>query len=296
MLKKETTMSDLVKTNDQFLPTAPIEFDGPTGFEGVDRECVTIPFLKVAQASTPEAKYRDPAEIEGLKPGMFFCATSRKVYGEAIRVILLKFYRQFIIYESRDPGARFLGTMLPEDFKLIEGSLTREKSYHLDKDGKRYVDTRNFIVMVHGHLEDGPMLMSLQSTGIKPSKQLVTMATNVRAPDGGQAPIWSSGWELATAYQTNESGQGYHQISRVSRAGFIPKELAKMIVDAFLGVQSYGSEVLEDTVARDHAAEVKPAENQNRVSNVDRATARTAQAVDDMFGPDSQDTDEKQLF
>jgi hypothetical protein len=273
-------MSDVMtRTSDDFLPAAPIDFGGPTGFEWVSQDCVTIPFLKVAQASTPEAKYRDPAEIEGLKPGMFFCAASRKVYGENIKLIILKFYRQFIIYESNDPGSKFLGTMNESEFKLIEPSLTREKSYHLNKNGNRYVDTRNFIVLVHGHLEDGPMLMSLQSTGIKPSRQLMTMATNVMTPKG-RAPIWSSGWELGTGYQTNDSGQSYHQIARVSRLGFIPVSMAKMVEEMFLDVQSYGPEVLEESAAKEHttpAPEAKPA------IMVDRIRTTTSFAREEAF-------------
>lgn len=240
---------------EEYSLAAPIEFDGPSGFEGVTQECTVLPFLKVAQSSTNEAKKGDPKQIPGLELGHFFCPATRKVYGDSINLVILKFYRQYVIYESRDAASKFMGTMAPEDFAKIEKQCVREKSYHLDAEGHRYVDTRNFIVLAAGRWEDGPMLYSMASTGIGPSRKLLTQAQNVRDPNGKLAPIWSSVWKLTTGYQSNDAGQSYYQVAGIDRLGYVPKERAKMIVDAFLDAQGMATSALSEAVAKQHDLE-----------------------------------------
>lgn len=229
------------------------EFDGPSGYESVDKDCVTIPFLKIAQSSTEEAKRGSAKRIDGLEPGMFFCPATRKVYGETMNLVILRFYRQFVVYESEETDAKFLGTISPEAFKAqIEPSATRVRSYHVDADGHRYVDTRNFIVMNTASVTDGPMLLSLSSTGIAPSRKWLTQAQNVRAPDGRVAPIWANVWNLANGYVDNPLGS-YYQISRVERMGFVSNTIKELVVRAFLDAQGLEKESL-DKSAQGHAA------------------------------------------
>lgn len=234
-----------VKNQDTELALNAAILDGPTGFEEVDSDCTTIPFLKMAQSGTDEAKKGSPVYIPGLEPGMFFCPTSRKVYGDRIELVIVRFYRQYVVYESREPDSKFMGTMSPEQFKsVIEPTAIRERSFHLDSEGHRYVDTRNFVVFVHGHYNDGLMLLSLSSTGIAPSKKWITQAQNVRDEASGRvAPIWANVWELRTGYMDNPQGS-YYQISHVSRLGYIPMTKKELIVGAFndARVASYATE------------------------------------------------------
>ncbi|HSA01214.1 MAG TPA: hypothetical protein P5055_10805, partial [Candidatus Paceibacterota bacterium] len=105
-----------------------------------------------------------------------------------------------------------IGVITPEEFdRDVLPTAVRERSFHLSPDGHRYVDTRNFIVFVAGAYNDGPMLMSMSSTGIAPSRKWLTMAQNHRSSDGRQAPIWANVWTLETGYQDNEAGS-YYQI------------------------------------------------------------------------------------
>lgn len=251
-------------------------FDGPTGYEGIDQECTIIPFLKIAQGGTDEAKKGNPKRIDGLEVGNFFCASTRKVYGDSVRLVILRFYRQYIIYESKDTDAKFMGVMAPEDFKKIEHQCTRERSYYLDAEGHRYVDTRNFIVFVHGHYEDGPMLLSLSSTGIKPSQKWLTQATGLYSPDGRQAPIWSSVWELNTGYFDNPLG-GYYQIASVNRLGWIPAARKELVVKAFLDANAAATSEINESFKKDSASE----------RNVTSESGSQADIVSNAFGATS---------
>lgn len=251
-----------------------ITFDGPTGLEGIDRDCVTIPFLKVAQSNHDQTKRGSPEEIRGLEPGMFFCPATRKVYGSEVNLIILRFYRQYIVYDGEGTDAKMIDAITPEAFvRDIEPYATRVKSYHM-KDGNRYVDTRNFIVMVAGALHDGAMLLSLSSTGISPSKKWLTQVGSVYAPNGQPAPIWTSVWRLATAFQNNPQGS-YYQITRVDRMGWITEKAKPIVVRAFLDAQGHNTADIKG----DGDMTAKPAPDQQMqadVADVEQALGMSA--------------------
>jgi len=210
-------------------------FDGNSGFEGVDNECVQTPYLKLAQDSTDERKKQSPKYIQGLEAGQFFCPSSRSVYGESFLAVVLRFYRAISVYQGEGPDSKFKGVMDVETFKrTVEPFGDRVKSYIMH-DGLRYVDTRNFIVVPYDHMEDGPMLFSLSSTGISPSRKWVSQAMSVKAKKEGkivQAPIWASVWKLNVAFYDGPNGS-YYQLSNCERMGWVDKEYAPAFKSMF---------------------------------------------------------------
>ena len=212
--------------------------DGDSGFQSVDRDCVTIPFLKVAQSTHDETKRGHTKYIEGLEPGMFFCPMTRKIYGTKVELVILSFYRQYVMYDGEGMDSKFSGVMEPEVFRLnIEPKATRKRSYFVDGRGWRYVDTRNFIVFVNGHYEDGPLLMSMSSTGVPPSKNWLSQAQSVKTQDGRQAKICSCVWGLETSFFQNPEGS-YHQVSRITKLGGVPQARRQLVLAAFNQIQS----------------------------------------------------------
>lgn len=225
------------------LEDAPLDlFTGATGLESADADCYIIPFLKIAQASTEEAKRGSTSFLKGLDPGMFFSPSTRRIYGERMRLVVLKFYRTYVIYEGEDTKSKFLGTMDADTFRReVEPHTRRVKSYAVDQNGHRYVDTRNFIVLSYDNPMDGPMLLSLSSTGINPSRKLLTQAQNikVRNREGRVvvAPTWWSVWELGLGYFDNPNG-GYYQINSIDHLGGVPNDIATIFRGAFDEIQA----------------------------------------------------------
>ena len=205
---------------------APMDFLGSdSGFEEVDRDCLTIPYLRIGQSSSDFMKRGAAKFIPGLQGGDFFFPLTREVFGTDMNVVIVKFYRSYSVYESSAPDAKFMGVITKEKYERdIEPTATRERSYTLDPDGHRYVDNRNFVLVDYDHPERGPMLFSMSSTGVKPSKNWLTQATNVKVKRGDgslvDAPIWSSVWRLHTEYFDNPQG-GYYQVSEVRRLGWV---------------------------------------------------------------------------
>lgn len=242
----------------------PALFGGRTGFEGIDSECVQTPFLKLAQRATPEAAEGDTKYISGLKPGMFFCPTTRKVYGPSPKLIIVKFYRTYNVYEGEGPESKFKGQISVEEFKRdIEKSARRVKSYHM-LNGLRYVDARNFIVLVDNHKEDGPMLLTLSSTGVSPSRKWISSAMAISVNRNGvieKAPIWSSVWQMNVQFFQDPKGS-YHQIASADRLGWVSdapavRSLFNDLADAQISVEEQAHEAPH----AEATAQASPVEN-----------------------------------
>lgn len=223
---------------------APEFGDGPTGIESIDSASKKIPFLKLAKDGTDEAKRASASYIPGLLTGQFFCGTLKKVYGDKMRMVVLKYYHQYTVFDGEDINAKFLGSISTRQFEQdVLPHATRKKSFHLDQNGHRYVDTRNFIVVPYDNPEDGPMIFSLSSTGIGPSREWCSLIDAVRVNKNGsieQAPIWTSVWEIRSGTIQDPTWGAYFQMTGVSRLGWTPKgKAAEYYRGLFLQAQDF---------------------------------------------------------
>jgi hypothetical protein len=286
---------------------APMDFKGQdTGFQEVTSECLALPYMRIGQTSGDFMKRGSPKFILGLQGGDFFCPMTQEVFGQEINLVVVKFYRSFAIYESKETTAKFLGTITPENYETeIEPHTTREKSYTLDPQGHRYVDQRNFVVVDYDHPERGPMLFSMSSTGIKPSKAWLTQATNIKArkqeldAEGNvidewleEAPIWSSVWAVRTAYFDDPRG-GYYQVAQTRRLGWVKKgrmaDSYKKIFESMKGYDATQISALDDEPAGE--SEVPVAERTMAGKPEDPAVAAVAGAMNSRPARQSADED-----
>lgn len=253
--------------------------EGPTGFEGMDAECIQIPYLKIAQPTSDELKPGTPVYIKDLKMGDFFVPAIRKVIGPEAKLVALKFYRSYAMYDGVGPASKFKGIMDPDTYdRTVAPFARREKSYTLDQNGYRYVDTRNFVVLDYTDLESGPMIFGLTSTGISPSKKWLTMAQNIHVKRNGivqKAPMWVAVWTLKTAMFTNDQGS-YYQINTPEQTGFVHGSVAQKIKNDFDDAQAIESSRFQ--AQADTEPVVAPA--QEASASID--------AVSKVFGPKGQ--------
>lgn len=216
-------------------------FDGRTGLEELDRECFALPYLRIAQPSSGVAKPGDPKYIRGITVGEFFNPSTQEVYGNSLNLVVVKAYRNFSVYESKEQNAKWLGTISTEQFKReVEPHGIREKSYTLDPQGHRYVDCRNFVVINYDHPEYGPFVFSMSSTGIKPSKAWASkmQARGVKRDNGvwEKAPMWATVWNIETDYFPDPRG-GYYQVKKTDALGWVKKEMGPQYREIFDSMQ-----------------------------------------------------------
>ena len=233
--KKAAAKKDLATTkNTQLSVGFDISKDVGAGMEGTDKDSFAIPFLAVIQKMSPQVDEADPKFHPDARPGMLFNTVTNELFSGKDGVIFLPcaFQRRFLRWAPRDAGGGFKGEITPEEATALEmeGAVVNESGrlYFLADDGKvndktcDYLsDTRNhFGVLVTGQMTQ--VLMSLSSTQIKKSKQLMTLLNNVKyeTPKGMVTPpTWMNQVRITTVPESNDKGS-WHGI-KVELDGFI---------------------------------------------------------------------------
>ena len=213
---------------------------GYTGFENVDSDSLSVPFLRVAQSNTAQIDENETSYIGGLKVGHFYNTAAGVGYSNTVRMVLLGYSRTFVVWGSE--LGDFQGVITADEFKKIEGNLSRDGAMFKGPDGKRYQDTRNFFVWLPDHPEDGVILYPLKSTGITQSRKLLTRASALRK-DGKPVPLFASIWKVGTVKNQNDQGTWYEIGDKKSLAatweGYAPSEMHPAILDAVSMVEEY---------------------------------------------------------
>jgi hypothetical protein len=192
----------------------PKEFED-AGFEGADSDAYAIPFLRILQSNSPQVNEDEESYIDGAKPGMFFNTVSRKVYGKEVKVIPIRYKRDFV--EWRPDRGGFAGNH-GADPSLLEECTRNERNQDVLPNGNVLQDTRNHFVMIADSIEDGPMVFSLTSTGIRHSKNWMSSMVALRLENGKKPPMFYSIWELRTVINENDEGKWY-QVGSKSMTG-----------------------------------------------------------------------------
>jgi hypothetical protein len=244
--RKEKIMSDkdlTIAGSKDIAPAYLGGYTGGTGFENISNECISFPFLRLAQTNTPQATNGSKDYLDGLSPGKYFNPTTGRIYHDAT-FIILGFFRNFSVWKGEPPDAKFVRSITPEDFTANYESRTRpnDKGKIVDADGNRYVDTRNFLVLSAEHPEDGILLYGMASTAIPPSKKWLAKASAIRVKDAdgniAQAPMWARVWQLKPAFQDKPNGK-YWQVTDIADKGWIDPSLAASARVAFEEAQNY---------------------------------------------------------
>jgi len=237
--KKATSKKGLAKTDGPNLPTEfNFEQDLGAGMEGTDKDSFAIPFLAVIQKMSPQVDEAEAEYIEDARPGMLFNSVTNELFDGKEGVIFLPcaFQRRFIRWAPRGKGGGFKGEMTPEDaFELEQRDEVVNDSgrlYYPDKDGEIDPDENDFLADTRNHfgilLHDGqavPVVLSLASTQIKKSKQMMTLLNGVKvAGKNGLVtpPTWVNRIKITTVPESNEKGS-WHGV-KVELDGFIDSQ------------------------------------------------------------------------
>jgi hypothetical protein len=220
-----------------------LSVSGPTGFENIDNDCISIPFLRLAQTNSPQCQPGDD-KIQGLEAGMYFNPTTGKIYGKDAAFIILGFYRTWNVWHGEPPQAQFVRSLMPEEFmKDFESKTHRdEKNKIVDNEGNRYVDNRNFLLLCADYPEDGILLYPMSSTGIPASKKWLAKAAALRVKDATgnlvQAPMYSRIWQLKIGFVQSPKGN-YFQVADVTDRGWVPETIMGAVKSAFEEAQAF---------------------------------------------------------
>lgn len=198
--------------------------------EHLNQDELELPFLRVAQKGSPQVDEDKPEYIEGLKPGHYFNTVSGESYGDVLKVQVHGYFQNYTIWKGEKGSGEFQGMMTPEEFRAFEKENTLNRDggdyiHTLDGENLRYTDTRNFIVTLPDHEEDGILIYPMSSTGIKAARKWNTL-NNGRRINGRPAKRYTTLWEIKTA-GFEKNGYTWKQTSTIKALGWVTPELAE---------------------------------------------------------------------
>jgi len=247
---------------------AQMEGYGQDGYEDATQDSFAVPFLRILQQNSPQLLEESDAYLDGAKAGHFFNTLTGDVYGKTVQVINCHFGRDFIEWRP-DRGGFVMSHGDDERIRqrIVEVS---EKNEQIMDNGNVLQESRNHFILLPDRLEEGPMIFSLVSTGIRHSKRWMSMMRRLVNPVTKKVnnPIFLGVWELSTVLNEGDEGNWY-QIGSKSAGKY---EFSRLInAEEFEAVKA----------ARDLLA--------SGVAKVDYAAADGAQGVEgDDDAPDSE--------
>ena len=189
--------------------------DAGKGAEGIGREDMVIPFLKIAEALSPEVNKRDPAYIPGLEAGDFFNTATQTVYkGEEGFIFIPAYYeRKFLEWKPNREG--FAGERDASVMDEVERGEREGRWGNYLPNGNTISETAvwyGLAVDNQGNTEQ--VVLSLSGTRLKASRQLATKLKSVglKRPDGKgvfNPPLFYNQVRVTSVPENNDKGSWF---------------------------------------------------------------------------------------
>jgi len=168
--------------------------DTTEGFEAITRETMAIPFVRILQKGSPQIDRNKSEYIPEATEGEFFNTVTKEVYGEKIKLIVLKFERIYI--EWRPLRGGFVGYHTIENAERIAA----DKTFGAWKteDGNILQENYVYLSLIVGHEQEGICVLSLSSTMIKPAREWNRLLTTQIMDNGKRAFPYYMIWKLSS--------------------------------------------------------------------------------------------------
>jgi len=197
------------------------------GLEEATADSFAIPFLTVLQKGSPQVDDASGKQLKGAKAGMIFDTVGKTVQdgSKGVELVQAHYKRVWLRWGARDSGGGFKGEISPEALAKMrnDGGIKEVKgrSYIADKNGDidpdesdRVVDTRvHYMLLLDRKKKTAKRcVLSLSSTQIRKSKDLMSMFADLRLEeDGGEycPATYQSIIRLTTVPEKNDQGTWY---------------------------------------------------------------------------------------
>lgn len=192
------------------------------GFEGINNTTMAIPFLKLAQALSPEINKNKPEYIPGLEEGFFFNSATKEIFkpGDPLEIVILKFERIYIEWLPKRAG--FVSYHTPENAERLCVNPDEFGKWKTEN-GNLLQEYYSYYCIIVGHEDEGPVILSLKSTSIKTGKELNRLMMTHKMDDGQLAMPFFLVWNLTAEYTTKVKGSWFMPVFRFSR--YITEEI-----------------------------------------------------------------------
>jgi len=197
------------------------------GMEEASADSFAIPFLSILQKGSPQVDEASGKALKGAKAGMLFINVGNVMFdgSKGIELVQAHYKRVWLRWGSRDAGGGFKGEIAPEALAKMrsEGQIVEVKgrNYVADRNGDvdpdaadRVVDTRvHYMLLIDRKKKTFKRcVLSLSSTQVRKSKDLMSMFADLRLEEDGQEyqpATYQSIIKMTTVPEKNDQGTWY---------------------------------------------------------------------------------------
>jgi len=240
--------------------------------EGAKREVMSkddmaIPFLQILQSLSPQCTKGEAEYIKGAVASELFNTVTKErfvTYDDddnavtALHVVSIHYKPSYIEWVPRANGGGFVGEY---DVAVGSTAITQPNDNKQDiiQKGSPVGTPGNQLSYTHTHYmfvvnkttgRYRPIVVSMTSTQVKPSKVLNAMVQDAELPSGNPAPRYYPIWAVTTQRRSNEHGTWY--VWDFKRDGSIT-DLGDAASALFTEAKKFAKGVEEGEVAADHA-------------------------------------------
>jgi len=194
--------------------------------EALGKDDMSIPFLQILQSLSPQCTKGEAEFIKGSEPSDLLNTVTQTLIKtrddddnaiQGCQVMPVSYKRSFIEWVPRSQGGGIVN-----EYSVEEGlSIVTQRSAETGQDiiqansplgtpGNQLNDTHtHFMFLIN---EDGtfePVVLTMASTQIKPSKDLNNMVSKQVLPDGRKAPRFFGLYDVTTQRRSNDQGSWY---------------------------------------------------------------------------------------
>jgi len=178
-----------------------------TGFENVTAKDLLIPRITILQGLSPQVTRGKPEFNPDLRPGMIYDVGLTEVFEEAIHVIPVHFFKQWLEWAPRNTGKGLVA--VHDNGSILDQTEKDAKNKDVLPNGNYVSETAQFYVL-NLSARNRKSFIAMTSTQLKKSRSWLTRAQNVMIPraDGTefQAPLFYHSYILSTVPESNAEG------------------------------------------------------------------------------------------
>lgn len=197
------------------------------GMEETTSDSFAIPFLAILQKGSPQVDEASGKQLKGAKASMIFETVTKQMFDgtKGVELVQAHYKRVWLRWGARDAGGGFKGEVSPEmlaqmrkDGQIID---VKGKSYVADRNGDvdpdeadKVVDTRvHYMLLIDRKKQTAKRcVLSLSSTQVRKSKDLMSMFSDLRLEEGGKEycpATYQSIIKMTTVPEKNDQGTWY---------------------------------------------------------------------------------------
>lgn len=229
MADPKTATKEVAKKKEAGLPAEfmdELALAGEEHKETLGKDDMSIPFLQILQSLSPQCTKGEPEFIKGSEPSDLLNTVTQTLIKTrdddnneiaGCRVLPISYKRSFIEWVPRKEGGGIVQEYSVEDGLSIVTQRSKETGQDIIQANSPLGTPGNQLNDTHTHFmflisDDGtyePVVLTMASTQIKPSKDLNNMVSKQVLPDGREAPRFFGIYDVTTQYRSNDQGSWY---------------------------------------------------------------------------------------